>query len=386
MIRTLRLQNFKGIRDVEVDLERLTVFVGPNGSGKTSILQGLELLVSCRFKRRFEVLNRMIFNKGYRDQHSAKRDQYSAETEMNLCCSTGGGDVQVRIKPDHLYFASNRPINSPPEDEVLSITARASDGPSDGWESLDKLPRVVVSLGRAELFRFDPIQMAKPSSNLGVHLQPDGGGLASFLAFMALNQPDEFSVIQQELRAIIPAIQRIRFDRRQSVKRLERFDAAGNKKPEIRVETLDELIFDLRSGPAISALAASEGTLLILGLLAVLNNRNSERPNLILLDDLDRGLHPLIQREVVILLNKMLEQQPDLQIVATTHSPYLVDSLRSEEVRMTTLNDDGTVASGRLVDHPKFEQWRNEMAPGEMWSMFGEKWVSQAATQPTETL
>ena len=41
MIRTLRLQNFKGIRDVEVGLERLTVFVGCNGSGKTSFLEAL---------------------------------------------------------------------------------------------------------------------------------------------------------------------------------------------------------------------------------------------------------------------------------------------------------------------------------------------------------
>ena len=78
-----------------------------------------------------------------------------------------------------------------------------------------------------------------------------------------------------------------------------------------------------------------------------------------------------------------MQNQPDLQIIATTHSPYMVDSLRPEEVRMTTLNDDGTVACGKLVDHPKFEQWKNEMAPGEMWSMFGEKWVSKQ-TQATE--
>ena len=32
MIQTPRLRNFKGIRDVEVGFERLTVFVGPNGS------------------------------------------------------------------------------------------------------------------------------------------------------------------------------------------------------------------------------------------------------------------------------------------------------------------------------------------------------------------
>jgi len=76
------------------------------------------------------------------------------------------------------------------------------------------------------------------------------------------------------------------------------------------------------------------------------------------------------------LLRKVLEQQPDLQIVATTHSPYLVNSLRAEEVRMTTLREDGTVACGRLVDHPDFARWKDDMFPGELWTLFGEKWVA----------
>lgn len=36
MIRQLRVQNFRCLRDVSVDLGPLTVFVGPNGSGKTA--------------------------------------------------------------------------------------------------------------------------------------------------------------------------------------------------------------------------------------------------------------------------------------------------------------------------------------------------------------
>ncbi len=64
MIHSIRLQNFKGIRDVEVGLERLTVFVGPNGSGKTSILQGLELLAQSKITMTYDFLNKLIFNCG----------------------------------------------------------------------------------------------------------------------------------------------------------------------------------------------------------------------------------------------------------------------------------------------------------------------------------
>ena len=78
---------------------------------------------------------------------------------------------------------------------------------------------------------------------------------------------------------------------------------------------------------------------------------------------------------MIRLLRTILDWNPDLQIVATTHSPYLVDCLRPEEVRLTTLNDDGTVSIASLVEHPDFDKWKDEMAPGEMWSLFGEKWV-----------
>src|SRR5437870_2822982 len=46
MISRVSIRNFKCLRDVHVNLERFTVFVGPNASGKSSILQALDLL--CR--------------------------------------------------------------------------------------------------------------------------------------------------------------------------------------------------------------------------------------------------------------------------------------------------------------------------------------------------
>src|SRR4051812_23779430 len=46
MIHKVSIHNFKSLRDVRFDLERFTVFVGPNASGKSSVLQGLHIL--CR--------------------------------------------------------------------------------------------------------------------------------------------------------------------------------------------------------------------------------------------------------------------------------------------------------------------------------------------------
>jgi ABC-type ATPase involved in cell division len=43
VIKRLRLENFKGIVEGEVELDKLTILVGPNNSGKTTILEALFL-------------------------------------------------------------------------------------------------------------------------------------------------------------------------------------------------------------------------------------------------------------------------------------------------------------------------------------------------------
>ena len=43
MITSIRIQDFKGHRDSTIPLGRLTMLVGPNGSGKTSVLDALRI-------------------------------------------------------------------------------------------------------------------------------------------------------------------------------------------------------------------------------------------------------------------------------------------------------------------------------------------------------
>src|SRR5256885_1790707 len=44
MIRTLRIQNFKALKDVRIALTPIHLLIGPNDSGKTSILEAVNTL------------------------------------------------------------------------------------------------------------------------------------------------------------------------------------------------------------------------------------------------------------------------------------------------------------------------------------------------------
>jgi predicted ATPase len=174
---------------------------------------------------------------------------------------------------------------------------------------------------------------------------------------MALNDPDSWLSLQVDLQRIVPTIRRLRHTKTTSI------------------QEPPALLFDTVGADSVQANQMSEGTLLVLGLLTALHT--SGRPNLVLLDDLDRGLHPKAQKELITLLRGLLETNPDLQIVATTHSPYMLDCMMVDEVRMTFLKQDGATMCAPLTSHPKFPKWKDEMMPGEMWSLFGEKWVTE---------
>ena len=53
ILRSLRFQNFKGLRDFTVRLHSLNVLVGPNNAGKSTILDGLRtIFTAIKFGRR----------------------------------------------------------------------------------------------------------------------------------------------------------------------------------------------------------------------------------------------------------------------------------------------------------------------------------------------
>ena len=108
MINQVRIQNFKCLRDVTVDLERFTVFVGANGSGKTSVLQALDML--CRAFRSpqgdWEGEFRQRRSRGAKDEVEVAAvcdgTQYRFRTQGEPVCSirgARGAGAEVNLSP-----------------------------------------------------------------------------------------------------------------------------------------------------------------------------------------------------------------------------------------------------------------------------------------------
>lgn len=193
-----------------------------------------------------------------------------------------------------------------------------------------------------------------------------GRGLAAVIAEMKLTDSKALDAIVTDLQTIVPQLIALRVH------------TVDHVTEHNQTEGRMELLVDFEGAPGIPAHAVSEGTLIAIGLMTILHME--QRPKLILLDDIDQSLHPKAQWELIRLLRRFIEQDDELQIVATTHSPYLVDELEPEEVIVTALDDEGVSHCRRLSDHPDAARLREVLSTGEMLSAQGEDWVIQPAS------
>ena len=200
MISKLSIRNFKCLRDVHVDLERFTIFVGPNASGKSSILQALDLL--CRT---FRVDN-----------------QQSVEVELQQNLSRGATDrIELAAEAGDNAFRGRTACSpsTPPTGPHVAQSKWNGDGrgvttslATSDWKQWKPEPSGSTPLPLSVLLRLEASKLVQPipSAPDPTVMSPEGVGLHSALASMALNDPDSWQALQTNLRRIISTIRRLR--------------------------------------------------------------------------------------------------------------------------------------------------------------------------------
>ena len=105
--------------------------------------------------------------------------------------------------------------------------------------------------------------------------------------------------------------------------------------------------------------ALSQGTASLIGWAGVIVQRLHdtagskdkeplERPAIILIDEIDAHMHPGWQQQLTSRLGDLF---PNVQFIATTHSPLIVSGLAIEEIKCLTRDPDGTIRLTPLDDY-----------------------------------
>ena len=340
----------------------LTVFVGPSGSGKTTILQCLHFLTQLTVAEFPDTQFKL----------SDVSDYLSIGDRKEKCQLSLAGNRLSRPE----YSISISESNS---DKIIGALLIDIDGCAHAWRHVCEFQdgdwhgkwegnRFMIedapNFDSSAFIRFSAAKLKEPCvpSTPYPRVDRNGFGLASALKMIHDKHIDRFEAIVDSFRQIMPGVKRVDFEK-------------------LRVDLFitpifgDSLVIEYERIGRIPAAHVSSGTMYTLGLLASILNPSA--PSVILLDDIDRGLHPKAQMELIGLFRRILDNQADLQLIATSHSPYILDKLEWPEVRVTTSRSDGTAVCAPLKDHPKYPQWASEMSPGEFWSHVGEDWITE---------
>lgn len=372
MLEKVVLHNFKSHKNTELNFDgsRLHGLVGKNSAGKTSILQALHNLSRLA---NFD----SSFSKIFQYDKSPQFITTIGEQNMSVTASGFWGFKNRQYwQASYSWRQENNnywhPTASWKMDEKENFLEGWSNSLSDSPDAIRKSLRHTVYLKLVA----SNLAKAAYSDEETPRVEFDGSLLAPTLDFLRDEASEKFELIEEKLRRIVPSVLKIGIKRAKVPvirKRLIEVNGKSISYEETQEMAGQEVILNMNTGERIPAHAISEGTILTLGLLTVLMNPN--QPNLVLLDDVEQGLHPNAQRELMTVFKEIIADNPNLQIIFSTHSPYIIDKLVPSQVHVLNNSNSGFTIAKRLDEHPDVEWAKQTLTTGEFWDAEGEEWV-----------
>lgn len=355
-INRLIFRNFKTLENVSFDPGRVNVFIGANGSGKTTILEAIGLLCAAMTDR---VDNASMQRKGIR--LSVPGLYKSAFSDLKRKAPTIGFDVSWSQNDKNYQYAVN--LNVPNESDSArrdmwryhserlmvdgnqmwgrSGASKVSYDPYVGLLMLD--PAEELTGIRAEIEKFKNYAIYQPNTQALRGTLPDpyqvnpiglcGGRLAEAIEEIMRRDGDGESYLQNlPLDDILELIDWA-----------SDFGVTSPKKSSVNaaVPTSRRILeFQdrfLTSKTSFTAYDASEGALYVLFLLGLALHPDS--PGIFAVDSFDHAMHPRLARETTKLFCKTIIEQ-DKTVFVTTHNPLVLDGLNllNDDIRLFAVN------------------------------------------------
>lgn len=337
MIESIEFTNFKALRKTTLPLAPFTLLLGPNGSGKTTVLQALT--IAAQLMQAQDRGNGKVPG-DHKDQRKSLLSVAADDRDSRVTVG-----VRLAVK-DHTVTAE---LQWHPDGSLFrQLTDEHGRAAADETRS-----SALKWLSRIQSFALDAAAIATSSAVTSHPLQPNGAGLAAVLDDLKDNHPERWNSLLAEMCLWLPEYDYILFDKPQP----------GQKGIVLRTK---------KGGHRIAAKDLSQGTLIALALLTLAYL--PEPPSLICLEEIDRGLHPRLLRHLQDALYRLSypescgEKRQPIQVVATTHSPYLLDLYRDHPEEVVLAQKAGLeVEMKRLTEIDHYEDILGDSPLSEVW-------------------
>lgn len=388
-LKSLRLKNFKAVRDSEdVEFTPLTVLIGNNGSGKSSLIEGLQTyqrIITHRLGqamgtwRGFEyVVNPPIDAEDDAvERHQAVNSiefelsgrTWSKAYRTSMTINTVPSENRTSIKSERLYIGrrkvlernqsgdidafdgKDQSVTISPEMSIIAPWIFVSETAADLRQEL--FHDVLLLLSSVYSWQFvtlNPFAMGLPqpqqSSEERVRLKSDGSNIAEYLLDIRRRDSQAFEGIIETLQFVLPY--------------------ATDLQPRLTSELERAVYLQMTEQDfKVPGWMLSTGTLRILCLLALF--RHPDPPPLIVIEEIENGLDPRTIHLIVDEIQDVVESGRS-QVIVTTHSPYLLDLLPLSSIVLVE-RIDGDTTFIRPSDDESLDAWAKEFGPGSLFTM-----------------
>jgi ABC-type uncharacterized transport system ATPase subunit len=360
-IQRLEVESYGCIKKASFQLTRLHALIGPNDSGKSTVLRALRTVgqfASDRFSVD-EATGILPFDPMLGDKFS--------KTKLRVTLSVGASYALEKTEEglgELVFDARGRQVLVA---RPRKLTARGAlhqpptVQPNGGERrALEVLPVLRACFGVPHLLRLDPdaLRSASPLLLEGkaiAFFDERGTGLASVLDAFINRNFEAYTQTQEAVRRLFPSVAQIG---------LRNVRPEGDKRETGEVwKAIDATLMD---GTRVPAAALSEGLLYFLAFTVL---QHIEPTTLLLIEEPENGLHPSRIADVIAVLREISKKS---QVVIATHSPLVINELKGEEISVITRTPKKGTEGILLKDVPGFDDASKVYLPGEFWVSYAD--------------
>lgn len=375
-IEQLHVRNYRVLKNVTLEkMTPLTVLIGTNGSGKSTVFDALAFVAEC-----FSDGLRKAWERRGRFCHMRSRDQdgpivieiqYRENPDTPLITYHLEIDEQnkvpvvkqefMRWKPNHCdsyfnfldyqYGRGSIVVGNNPESNGTIVERHLSASDVLAVNTLGMLaenPRVAalrqfINSWHISCFSADAAR-GYPDAGAEMHLSPSGNNLPNVIQYLQEQHPERLLQIFETMRRRIPIID------------IAKVDVLSDNR-------LMLLFSDTSFSTPMLSRFVSDGTIKMLVYLTMLYD--PEPQQLIGIENVESYLHPRLLPELAEDFQMAAERT---QLIVTTHSPFFINQLPPDNVWIFFRGDDGYTMTRRVVDMRGIPAFLDQGAKlGDLW-------------------
>ncbi len=355
MINKIKIEGYKSIKELDLELKPINVFIGSNGVGKSNFISFFKLL-NIIYEQRLENYtliqgadNLLYFGR----KNTEKLDAYIEFNEKNAYSFTlqPSSDNKLFISEELTHFNKSKGGN--PEFYGHGWTYNLIN--QNAKESTLKNNTFGISswvnlyLKSFKIYHFHDTSSDAPlrtsaSLNDNSYLKENGSNLPAFLYYLQQKEPASFKKIERIIKSVAPFF--------------ERFDLKPNRlNPD---SIILEWIESSHPDNYFNATHFSDGTIRFIALATLL--LQPDLPKTIIIDEPELGLHPVAISKLAGLIRKASATS---QIIISTQSVNLVDNFDANDI--VAVDRDENQSLFKRLDGSDLKDWINEYSMGDLW-------------------